>query len=50
MYESGPAIEIYTADEPYGYDECMYFLEGGVNTMFPVEVHGARERAATIEL
>jgi uncharacterized cupin superfamily protein len=30
MYESGPAIEIYTADEPYGYDECMYFLEGGV--------------------
>jgi uncharacterized cupin superfamily protein len=30
MYESGPAIEIHTADEPYGYDEFMYFLEGGV--------------------
>jgi uncharacterized cupin superfamily protein len=30
MYESGPAIEIYTADEPYGHDEFMYLLEGGV--------------------
>lgn len=30
MYDSGPAVEIYTDDEPYGYDEFMYFLEGGV--------------------
>lgn len=30
MYESGPAVEVYTESEPYGYDAFMYFIEGGV--------------------
>lgn len=30
MYESGPAVEIYNEGEPYGVDEFMYFLEGGI--------------------
>ena len=30
MYDSGPAVEVYTEEDPYGYDEFMYFLEGGV--------------------
>ena len=29
-YESEAAIEVYTEEEPYGIEEFMYFLEGGV--------------------